>query len=115
MTRYQKYIPRLVRHDISDVAHELAQDGRLSEASIHNVLESAVELIQQKLLAGESVDLNGLGVFVPKMHRGHPIQFSDNAAVIEDRVVAKFQVAKDFRVKLRDNFQGDMELLRQRG
>lgn len=92
---------KLNKNDIIEIVSEKTM---ISKKDVREVVETALELVEEALLQNKEVNLTNFGVFTPKERIGrvgtHPK--SHNIIEIEPTKVITFRMSKSLKAKLND-------------
>jgi len=87
----------------SEVFHDVSEKTGFTPAEIRTMYSALVDSIIEHSLRGDTVIMNGFGVFYVQKHKGHPISFRsmNGEDVLEDYLVFKFSASHSMNERLR--------------
>lgn len=79
---------------------EVTREAGMSLEDVSRAYDAILSVVERHVAKDERVSLTGFGTFYLQRHKGHPVQFEDNA-VIPDYVVLKFSASDVVNKRLR--------------
>lgn len=93
-----------IKQDVVIVKHNKAYklaDTKINRALVDSVYDALTETVHDVVVSGRTLSLNNVGTFKLTKHKGHSVQFKDDAK-IEDYVLLKFSASKSCNQRFRD-------------
>ncbi len=95
-------MPNITKHDL---IQEIAKSTGFVRNDIKVVVEQFLDIVGEKLIAGNSIEIRGFGTFAGKERKARPARNPRTGEEIrlEDRIVPTFKFSSEIKNKINQN------------